>query len=161
MCHITRAIEGETNPFLLRKLQKSQAHWKYNTNRPNPATQWTAMQHPGSSRNLVFSRFNQSSTIWVGGGAPSSKGQSCSHEKNKHKQQFRFCWNNLNVLCTSQSTGGNICKVKQLKNLRCFTLGLAEFACGARHCGRAKRSHELFLGRRPQRSGLHPAKPHN
>lgn len=48
---------------------------------PNPATQCTATQQPGSSRNLVFNRFSQSSTIWLGGGAPSSNGQSW---KEKH-----------------------------------------------------------------------------
>lgn len=43
---------------------------------PRPATQWTAMQQPGSSLNFVFRRFNQSSTIWFEGGAPSSNAQS-------------------------------------------------------------------------------------
>lgn len=43
---------------------------------PSPATQWTATQQPGSSLNFSFSRFSQSSTIWLEGGAPSSKGQS-------------------------------------------------------------------------------------
>jgi hypothetical protein len=43
---------------------------------PRPATQWTAMQQPGSSLNFVFRRFNQSSTIWLEGGAPSSNAQS-------------------------------------------------------------------------------------
>lgn len=45
--------------------------------RPSPATQCTATQEPGSSLNLVLSSFSQSSTISVGGGPPSSKGQSC------------------------------------------------------------------------------------
>lgn len=43
---------------------------------PRPATQWTATQQPGSSLNFSFSRFSQSSTIWLEGGAPSSNGQS-------------------------------------------------------------------------------------
>lgn len=43
---------------------------------PSPATQWTATQQPGSSLNFSFSRFSQSSTIWLEGGAPSSNGQS-------------------------------------------------------------------------------------
>lgn len=43
---------------------------------PRPATQWTAIQQPGSSRNWTFTRLNQSSTIWLDGGAPSSNGQS-------------------------------------------------------------------------------------
>ena len=42
---------------------------------PRPATQWTAIQQPGSSRNLIFTRLNQLSTIWLDGGAPSSKGR--------------------------------------------------------------------------------------
>lgn len=54
---------------------------------PNPATQCTATQQPGSSRNLVFNRFNQSSTIWLGGGAPSSNGQSW-----KEKKYFTLNW---------------------------------------------------------------------
>lgn len=53
------------------------------TDLPNPATQCTATQLPGSSRNLVFSRFSQSSTIWLGGGAPSSKGQSLEGRKTE------------------------------------------------------------------------------
>lgn len=47
------------------------------TYRPRPATQCTATQQPGSSQNLVFNKLSQSSTILVGGGAPSSNGQSC------------------------------------------------------------------------------------
>ena len=47
------------------------------TYRPRPATQCTATQQPGSSQNLVFSKLSQSSTILLGGGAPSSNGQSC------------------------------------------------------------------------------------
>lgn len=43
---------------------------------PSPATQWTATQHPGSSWNFFFSRLSQSSTNLLGGGAPSSNGQS-------------------------------------------------------------------------------------
>lgn len=51
--------------------------WFWGAYRPSPATQCTATQQPGSSQNLLFSRLSQSSTILVGGGAPSSKGQSC------------------------------------------------------------------------------------
>lgn len=47
------------------------------THRPRPATQCTATQQPGSSQNLVFNKLSQSSTILLGGGAPSSNGQSC------------------------------------------------------------------------------------
>lgn len=46
------------------------------TYRPKPATQCTATQQPGSSQNLVLSKLSQSSTILLGGGAPSSNGQS-------------------------------------------------------------------------------------
>lgn len=52
---------------------------------PSPATQWTAMQQPGSSLNFSFSRFSQSSTIWLEGGAPSSKGQSCRRRGRKRE----------------------------------------------------------------------------
>lgn len=58
------------------------------THRPNPATQCTAMQHLGSLRNLVFTKFSQSSTIWVGGGAPSSKGQSCIGGERTHPSKY-------------------------------------------------------------------------
>jgi hypothetical protein len=53
--------------------------------RPRPATQCTATQLPGSSQNLAFSRLSQSSTTLPGGGAPSSKGQSCGGK------QLRTC----------------------------------------------------------------------
>lgn len=44
---------------------------------PNPATQWTATQQPGSSLNLVLSRLIHSSMTSPGGGFPSSNCQSC------------------------------------------------------------------------------------
>lgn len=46
---------------------------------PRPATQWTATQQPGSSRNLVFSKLNQLLTTSAGGGLPSSNCQSYKH----------------------------------------------------------------------------------
>lgn len=71
---------------------------------PRPATQWTAMQQPGSSLNFVFRRFNQSSTIWLEGGAPSSNAQSYWWRRGKlvHLPSFsetktkmvvnKWCW---------------------------------------------------------------------
>lgn len=53
------------------------------THRPRPATQCTATQQPGSSQNLVFNKLSQSSTILLGGGAPSSNGQSCKVGKRE------------------------------------------------------------------------------
>lgn len=55
---------------------------------PSPATQCTAMQQPGSSLNFSFSRFSQSSTIWLEGGAPSSNGQSC---RKKREEKRKWC----------------------------------------------------------------------
>lgn len=43
---------------------------------PRDATQWAALQRPGSSRNFMFTRPNPSSTIWLDGDEPASKGQS-------------------------------------------------------------------------------------
>lgn len=54
---------------------------------PSPATQWTATQHPGSSWNFFFSRLSQSSTNLLGGGAPSSNGQSWGR-KTSHLLHF-------------------------------------------------------------------------
>jgi len=50
---------------------------KKSIHRPRPATQWTAMQQPGSSLNLVFNRCNHFSLISNGGGDPSGNSQSC------------------------------------------------------------------------------------
>lgn len=59
------------------------------TYRPRPATQCTATQQPGSSQNLVFNKLSQSSTILLGGGAPSSNGQSCKVGAGEERNTVR------------------------------------------------------------------------
>ena len=46
------------------------------TDRPNPATQWTATQLPGWAQNLSRSSAKKRSTTSGGGGVPSSNGKS-------------------------------------------------------------------------------------
>lgn len=63
---------------------------------PSPATQWTATQHPGSSWNFFFSRLSQSSTSLLGGGAPSSNGQSwgrniCQIQHSRQRDKCELC----------------------------------------------------------------------
>lgn len=55
---------------------------------PSPATQWTATQHPGSSWNFFFRRLSQSSTSLLGGGAPSSNGQSWENWSRTHSSTW-------------------------------------------------------------------------
>lgn len=71
------ALRHPLNSFThLGKSVKCSTAWLQPAHRPSPATQCTATQLPGSSRNFVCSRFSQSSTTWSGGAEPSSKGQS-------------------------------------------------------------------------------------
>lgn len=75
--------------------------------RPSPATQCTATQQPGSSRNLVLSSFSQSSTISVGGGPPSSKGQSCVGKRER--EAFRVQGSiNVKIVRLEQTTYQNL-----------------------------------------------------
>ena len=66
---------------------------------PSPATQWTATQQPGSSLNFSFSRFSQSSTIWLEGGAPSSNGQSWRGRKREMMSLAQFLGNQNKRKC--------------------------------------------------------------
>lgn len=79
--HVMRSFLNKSSAMIFSHSAPDQEWWSMSTwqskaHLPSPATQWTAMQQPGSSLNFNFSRFSQSSTIWLEGGAPSSNGQS-------------------------------------------------------------------------------------
>lgn len=89
-CIPTRTVYTKWwNPHGAARHDKHRKHM-FNTHRPKPATQCTAMQQPGSSLNLLFRRFNQSSTIWSEGEQPSSKGQSFIREGKKRASSHSF-----------------------------------------------------------------------
>lgn len=77
---------------------------------PSPATQWTATQQPGSSLNFSLSRFSQSSTIWLEGGAPSSNGQSWKRGARNGGGEGK--WRHLpgfSETKTKETWGGRVC----------------------------------------------------